>query len=65
MRISTKRNDALYRAISETIMDVRIEVAKHANERNCVIDANVIDRKLYDLENRIAHRVYSVLGIVV
>ena len=64
MKISTKRKDALYLAISETITDERIQIAKYAKNRDGKIAEDVIDRELCSLECRIWAKVSAALGIV-
>ncbi len=59
MKMSEKKRQDVYAAISNSIMDCRIEIQKERGE----ITALAIDGKLFNLEIEIWKRVKQALGI--
>ncbi len=64
MKMSKKKKDALYRAISETITDSRVSVAKYAKTHHGGMPVNLVDTELYHLENKIWAKVSLALGLI-
>lgn len=57
MILSEKKKQLAYNAISESIIDVRIELAKNNH------DKETIDEHLFQLERRIWNRLRAALNI--
>lgn len=58
MRLSEKKKSEVYAAISETIMEQRIELAKYGSPSSEELDA-----KLFRMENKIWKQVHKALNI--
>ena len=66
MRLSEKRESALYDAIREPLMRARIANKKRAGQTSSfrnVVDADEVDAALFNLETEIWRRVCDALGV--
>lgn len=58
MKMSDKRKEAVYSAISDPIMKQRIDIQKHGSP-----DSGVLDSRLFCLQNEIWEKVHSALNL--
>lgn len=58
MRLSARRQSALYAAISDPVFALRLRAAAGAE-----LDRRALDRELFELKREVVARVWTALGI--